>query len=82
MSPNEAIVALGAVAILCGMMVSIVGMWYKGRKNVGAQALASFENRLARLEVAMDDVTAELSRMTESHQLLTKALSDRQALPR
>ena len=37
------------------------------------------EKRLARVEVALDDVTAELGRMTESHQYLIKALSDRSA---
>jgi hypothetical protein len=80
---NEAIVAVMSTAICAATLISLVGLWFKGRKNVAASTVASFENRLARVEVALDDVTAELGRMTDAQQLLTKALTDRQpqALP-
>ena len=83
MDQNEAIVTLMSVAICAATLVSLVGMWFKARKNVAASTVASFENRLARVEVALDDMTAELGRMTDAQQLLTKALTDRQphALP-
>jgi len=83
MEQNEAIVAVLSMAVGCTTLITLVGMWLKYRKNkgVGADALGSVENRLARVEVALDDVTAELGRVAESHQLLAKALSDRQALP-
>lgn len=35
------------------------------------------ENRLARLEVAIDDMTAELQRVTEGQQFVTKLLSEK-----
>ncbi|HZS61358.1 MAG TPA: hypothetical protein VFA43_18925 [Gemmatimonadaceae bacterium] len=35
------------------------------------------ENRLARLEVAIDDMTAELQRVTEGQQLVTKLLAEK-----
>jgi hypothetical protein len=35
------------------------------------------ENRLARLEVAIDDMTAELSRVSEGQQTMTRLLTDR-----
>jgi hypothetical protein len=82
MEPTEAVVASLAVFMSCITVIALVGTWLKHRKNVGVEALARFENRLARLEVALDDVTAELGRMTESHQTLAKSLADRQALPR
>ena len=83
MDQNDAIVAVMSVAICAATLLSLVRMWLNGRKNVGASTVASFENRLARVEVALDDVTAELGRMTDAQQLLIKALADRQpqALP-
>lgn len=81
MDSNIAAVAVLTTLAGCGTLLGIVFMWFRGRKNVGAQALGSLENRLARVEVALDDVTAELTRATEAQQLLIKALNDRQALP-
>jgi hypothetical protein len=81
MDQNEAVVAVLSTLTGCFTLLGIVWMWFRGRKNVGAQALNGLENRLARVEVALDDVTAELTRATESQQLLVKALTDRQALP-
>lgn len=81
MSQDEAIVAVLTMAVGCATLLSLVKMWLQSRKNVGPQALANVENRLARVEVALDDVTTELGRMTEANQVLVKALTDRQALP-
>ncbi|HXB26769.1 MAG TPA: hypothetical protein VNV25_18730 [Gemmatimonadaceae bacterium] len=83
MDQNDAIVAVLSMAIGAATLLTLVRLWLNGRKNVAAATVASFENRLARVEVALDDVTAELSRMTDAQQLLTKTLVDRQpqALP-
>jgi hypothetical protein len=77
-NPNDAIVAVLSMAIGAATLLGLVRLWVNGRKNVAAATVASFENRLARVEVALDDVTAELSRMTDAQQLLTKTLADRQ----
>jgi hypothetical protein len=45
-------------------------------------ALAAVEQRLARVEVALDELTAEFGRIAEGQQLLTKALTDRVASSR
>ena len=83
MDKNQAIVTVFTLAVSAATLLSLVRMWFNARRNVGASTVASFENRLARLEVALDDVTAELGRMTDAQQLLTKAITDRQphALP-
>jgi hypothetical protein len=75
---NEAIVAVLSMAIGAATLLTLVRLWLNGRKNVAAATVASFENRLARVEVALDDVTAELGRMTDAQQLLAKSLADRQ----
>jgi hypothetical protein len=81
MDQNEAIVAVMSTATGCATLLTIVWLWFRARRSVAAAQLASFENRLARVEVALDDVAAELGRVTDSTQLLTKALSNRQAIP-
>lgn len=81
MDQNDAVVAVLSMAVGCVTLLSLVKMWFNHRKGAGPQALASVESRLARVEVALDDVTAELGRVTEANQLLAKALTERQALP-
>lgn len=84
MDQNEAVVTVVTLAICAATLLGIIRMWFRSRQNVAASAVASFENRLARVEVALDDVTAELGRMTDAQQLLTKALSEQRqphALP-
>jgi len=80
---NEAAVAILTLGICAATLITIVKAWFRSRQNVAASTVAQFENRLARVEVALDDVTAELSRMTEAQQLLTRALTEKQphALP-
>lgn len=78
MDKNEAIVAVLTISMCAVTLLGIVKMWFRSRQNVATSTVAQFENRLARVEVALDDVTAELSRMTEAQQLLTRALTEKQ----
>ena len=48
-------------------------------KNERLKAPADVEMRLARLEVAIDDMAAELSRVTEGQQFVTKLLAEKSA---
>ena len=63
--------------------VSIMGtvyafMHYATQWRLGkGRSSGELENRLARLEVAIDDMTAEIGRMTESQRFLTAALTQR-----
>jgi hypothetical protein len=45
-----------------------------------AGALAAVEQRLARVEVALDDLATELGRVTEGQHFLTKVLTERAAV--
>jgi len=80
---NEAVVTVLTIGLCASTLIIIVKAWFKSRQNVSASTVAQFENRLARVEVALDDVTTELGRMTDAQQLLIKALSEKQphALP-
>ncbi|HTD61731.1 MAG TPA: hypothetical protein VK679_13855 [Gemmatimonadaceae bacterium] len=48
-------------------------------KNERIKAPADVEMRLARLEVAIDDMAAELTRVTEGQQFVTKLLAEKSA---
>ncbi len=81
MTPNDfhALTAVLVFACLTTMVLGSLYLWTRRPRHSAAQDDAVVQ-RLARVEVALDDVTAELARMTEAQRFLTQALADR-ALP-
>jgi sensor domain CHASE-containing protein len=75
MQPADAVAAIFVFAAMAAMVVGVAHYWYKAR-TVKLQPNDA-EKRLARLEVAIDDMTAELVRVSEGQQILTKLLADR-----
>lgn len=74
------------VAICACIAVTALGTkWigYKRHNSAGPDALELLERRLARVEVALDDLTGEIGKIGEGQQFLTKVLAERtnQALP-
>ncbi len=80
MDNNETVMVIMTMAILAATILSVTRMIIK-RPRGNPTALDALEKRMARVEVALDDMTAEMGRMTESTQFLTKVLGDRQAIP-
>lgn len=79
MGHDDAVALVFVMAGLATMVVGIAHYWSKTR-IARAQATipaADLEMRLARLEVAIDDMTAAISQMSESHRFLTAALTQR-----
>jgi len=76
MGGPDALAAVFVFASLAAMVVGVAHYWYKSRA-LKAKPSSEVEMRLARLEVAIDDMTAEIGRMTESHRFLTAALTQR-----
>jgi hypothetical protein len=67
------------VAVCACVAISIMGSkWigYKKSSSAGPEALESLERRLARVEVALDDLTGEIGKISEGQQFLTKVLAD------
>ena len=67
------------VSVCACVAISIVGSKWIGFKKssaAGPQALESLERRLARVEVALDDLTGEIGKISEGQQFLTKVLAD------
>lgn len=74
------------VSICACIAVTALGTkWigYKRSASAGPQALDQLERRLARVEVALDELTGEIGKIGEGQQFLTKVLAERgyQALP-
>jgi hypothetical protein len=68
------------VFIIIAGMASLTSWIYMGtrtKKGPRPEAFESMEKRLARLEVAIDDMAAEMGRVSEGQQFLTKVLADR-----
>ena len=70
------VVFIVVVSIVAVTIWVWVGVKY-GTQQSKPEALEGIEKRLARLEVAIDDLTTELSRVTEGQQFTNKLLSDR-----
>lgn len=75
---HEAVrMVIGIVTIACvtGVVLEVIKMW--GRRGASADAVDAYEKRLARLEVAIDDLTQAIGRVTEGQQFLTNVLGER-----
>jgi hypothetical protein len=72
MDQNTAMVAVFAVTAGCTVLGVIVSGILKLRTNKNAktvvESLAAVEQRFARVELALDDLTAELARLSEGQQ--------------
>ena len=78
----EIIVPLAFFATVAAIVLGLRWFAYKTSHSLPSQdagGLAAVEQRLARVEVALDDLASELTRVTEGQQFLTKVLTDRSA---
>ena len=60
-----------------GVVLTWVNFHYKSLKNVRPSDLAAIENRLARIEQAVDAIAVEAERISEGQRFTTKLLSER-----
>jgi hypothetical protein len=80
MMPPEYKVSIVIVVVSLSFVTVWIRMATQARRNrVGPapEALAGVEQRLARLEVAVDDMAGALTRVAEGQQFLTKLLAER-----
>jgi hypothetical protein len=77
-NPFQMVVAI--VAIACGMGLILELVKQTSKRGASAGALEAYEKRLARVEVAIDDLTAAIGRVTEGQQFLTNILAERGAV--
>jgi len=73
------VVFIVVVSIVAVTIWVWVGVKYGTQAQTKPEALDAIEKRLARLEVAIDDLTSELGRVTEGQQFTNKLLVDRSA---
>jgi len=84
---NTAIVAVFSV-VACAVPVSVFASallkrWSTPQESTTGvrESLDAMQERFARVEVALDELTAELGRVSDSNQFLTRLLADRQKEP-
>ncbi|HWZ60388.1 MAG TPA: hypothetical protein VNW46_15520 [Gemmatimonadaceae bacterium] len=65
------------VVLVLGLRLIAYKQSHREAAPQDAGALAAVEQRLARVEVALDDLASELGRVAEGQQFLTKVLTDR-----
>jgi hypothetical protein len=78
----EVVAAFAVPTAFCAMVAVIVTrvlayMQARHRVAQDPSALAAVEQRLARVEVALDELTAEFGRIADGQQFLTKVLTER-----
>ena len=76
MGHDDAVALIFTMMSLAAMAIGIAHYWSKTR-IAKSKATTDVEMRLARLEVAIDDMTAAIGQMAESHRFLTAALTQR-----
>ncbi len=72
-------VAVPVAVCACIAVTALGTKWigYKRSSAAGPEALESLERRLARVEVALDDLSGEIGKIGEGQQFLTKVLAER-----
>jgi hypothetical protein len=76
MTGPEVIVPVAMFATITATVLGTKWINYKRGSSAGPEALESLERRLARVEVALDDLTGEIAKIGEGQQFLTKVLAD------
>jgi hypothetical protein len=78
--PFGMVIAIVIIACATGVIMELLKIASR-RTGASADALDAYEKRLARVEVAIDDLTAAVGRVSEGQQFLTNILSERAAMP-
>jgi hypothetical protein len=74
--PSDSLAAIFVFMSLSAAIVGVAHAWSKVRIAKLSHS-DTVEKRLARLEVAIDDMTSELARVSEGQQMMTKLLAER-----
>ena len=77
MTDPDLVAAVFVPTSLAAIVYAVAHYLYKWRALGKMTPSADVEKRLARVEVALDDVASELVRVTEGQQMLTKLLAER-----
>jgi hypothetical protein len=72
----EVAVPVSLFASIAAIVLGSKWISYKRNAAAGPEALESLERRLARVEVAIDDLAGEIAKIGEGQQFLTKVLAD------
>ncbi len=75
MNPNDT-AAMVVVIVFIVMAASVIRMWIS-RRGVPPKALSDIDERLTRIEQAVDAISLEVERISEGQRFTTKLLAER-----
>jgi hypothetical protein len=82
MRPEDAVVAIAALGLVAYVFRGIFGLFARRIDHKARPALnPETEQRLARIEQAVDAIAVEVERISEGQRFTTRLLSERQAVP-
>ncbi|MDQ6827864.1 MAG: hypothetical protein M3081_03260 [Gemmatimonadota bacterium] len=82
MTDNEAIVAVVTTSIVFGTGLTMMKLWLNHRRAISRPAVSPpNDERLLRIEQAVDAIAVEVERISEGQRFTTKLLADREAPP-
>ena len=85
MSKQEMVVAIIAIATVGGTLMTIVTSWFRYEEKkleVNRRASGGLnDDRLARIETAIEAMAVEVERISEGQRFTSKLLADRQHAP-
>ncbi len=78
MNPFDMVAMLGTLAILSVTVTKLVNAWAGRRRDaIGPAQLDRLEERLGRIEQAIDTMALEVERISEGQRFTTKLLAER-----
>jgi hypothetical protein len=82
MSEEEVVVAVTFFITASITIVSVVRMWIsRAMKSGGSKSLATIEERMGRMEQAIDAIAVEVERISEGQRFTTRLLAERVGEP-
>lgn len=75
---SDLVIVASTIVALAGMAYSLVQSWIR-RVHVGRPELQNIEDRLTRIEQAVDSIAIEVERVSEGQRFSAKLLADRSA---
>ena len=85
MSKQEMVVAIIAISMVGGTMMTLITSWFRYREKKlevdSRRSMPAADDRLARIETAVEAMAVEVERISEGQRFTSKLLADRHQAP-
>lgn len=85
MSKQEMVVAIIAISMVGGTVMTLITSWFRYREKKleveGRRSLPAADDRLARIETAVEAMAVEVERISEGQRFTSRLLAERHHAP-